>query len=144
MTSQAADNRKQLSKILLFVGAVPSACLGGALTLSGLCLGSWWIVALIQGRSAAELPDPIYFVLTFLMLPAGITPLVLLLLSLSGKRIVAIVGAAGNILFGLLGIVFLCTLDATFRYYAGIPLGILSAALLVAGLLSLLGQWLRR
>ncbi len=72
MTTEATDHRERISRILLILGAIPSACLGVGLTLGGCCLGGGWLVALARGASAAELPDPVAILYPILMIAAGV------------------------------------------------------------------------
>jgi hypothetical protein len=75
MTTEATDHRERISKILLFLGVIPSGCLGVGLTLGGCCLGAGWLVALARGASAAELPDPVAILYPILMIAAGVVML---------------------------------------------------------------------
>ncbi len=72
MTTEATNHRERISKILLIIGAIPAGFLGAGLTLGGCCWGGWWLVVLFQGKSAAELPDPIAMLYPILMIAAGI------------------------------------------------------------------------
>ena len=66
-------------KIILMICAIPAGLLGVGLTLGGCCLGGWWLVVLGQGRSAAELPDPITILYPIIMIAVGVV-----LLSITG------------------------------------------------------------
>ena len=144
MTTEATNYKEQINKILLFLGAIPSGCLGAGLFTCGCAWGGWWVILLAQGKSAAELPDPIYLVFPIIMVPAGIVSLALLVMSLRGNRTLAIMGALGYIIFGLLGIVYLFFADTITLQYLGIPIRVLSFTLLISGIALTISQWLRR
>jgi hypothetical protein len=50
----------------------PAGVIGACLTLSGCTLGGWWLVVLSQGKSAAELPDPITIIYPVILIAAGV------------------------------------------------------------------------
>jgi WD40 repeat protein len=139
MSSEAIDGRERLGRLLLVLGALPSALIGIGLTLGGLCL-----VALSTPKpDTIDLGAAFAGVFAVLMLPAGILLLLTLALSRLSNRLLAIVGAAGNLVLGWLGIVFVFTASPGGRAFWGSAVGVLSASFLVAGLSSLVGQWLR-
>lgn len=144
MTVESSNHKEQISKNLLYLGAIPTGCLGAGLFICGCSWSGWWLVLLAQGKSAAELPDPIYLVFPILMVPAGVVSLVLLVMFLRGNRTVAIMGAIGYILFGLLGSIYLFFADTITRQYLGIPIRVLSFTLLISGIALTINQWLRR
>ena len=66
-------------RIILKICAIPAGLLGAGLTLGGCGLGGWWLVVLGQGKSAAELPDPITILYPIIMIAVGVV-----LLSITG------------------------------------------------------------
>jgi WD40 repeat protein len=139
MSSEAIDGRERLGKLLLVLGALPSALIGVGLTLGGLCL----ITLSAPKPDTIDLGAAFAGVYAVLMLPAGILLLLTLVLSRLSNRLLTIVGALGNLILGLLGIVFVFTASPGDRAFWGSAVGVLSASFLVAGLSSLVGQWLR-
>ena len=59
-------------RIILKICAIPAGLLGAGLTLGGCGLGGWWLVVLGQGKSAAELPDPITILYPIIMIAVGV------------------------------------------------------------------------
>ncbi len=140
MSSEAIDGRERLGKLLLVLGALPSALIGVGLALGGLCL-----IALSTPKpDTIDLGAAFAGVYAVLMLPAGILLLLTLVLSRLNNRLLAIVGALGNLILGLLGIVFVFAASPGDRAFWGSAVGVLSVSFLVAGLSSLVGRWLRR
>jgi WD40 repeat protein len=140
MSSQAIDGRERLGTFVLVLGALPSALIGVGLTLGGLCL----IALSIPKPDTIDLGAAFAGVYAVLMLPAGILLLLTLVLSRLNNRLLAIVGAAGNLILSWLGIVFVFTASPGGRAFWGSAVGVLSASFLLAGLSSLVSQWLRR
>jgi WD40 repeat protein len=140
MSSEVTDGRKRLGTILLVLGAVPSALIGVGLTLGGLCL----MALSIPKPDTIDLGAAFAGIFAISTLPTGILLLLSLVLSRLRNRFLAVVGALGNLFFGLLGIVFLFTASPGGRAFWGGAVGILSASFLVAGFSALVGHWLRR
>ncbi|MBN1581968.1 MAG: hypothetical protein JXA89_14785, partial [Anaerolineae bacterium] len=137
--SGTANNRKKrLGTILLVLGALPSALLGIGLTLGGAGL----LVLSLPPVGLTGLGTAFAASFAILMLPTGLLLLVLLVLSRLSHRLLAIAGAVGNVVLGLLGIVLLFTAGPSGRANWGSVVVILCASGLIAGLSALAGQWL--
>jgi WD40 repeat protein len=135
----ATASRKRLGKILLVLGALPSALLGIGLTLGGACM----IVLSIPAAGLTGLGTAFAAAFAAMMLPAGVLLLALLVLSRLSNRLLAIVGAMGNVVVGLLGIALLFTAGPSSRANSGSVVVILCGSSLIAGLSALAGHWLQ-